>query len=52
MQYIWCEVIQLIAGFAHRNDMLLFETSAKDGTDVELAVMMVAESMKKNCHVA
>ena len=29
----------LLQDFAHRNDMLLFETSAKDGTDVELAVI-------------
>lgn len=34
-------ILFLIQEFAHQHDMLFFETSCKDGTNVELAVMTV-----------
>ena len=40
-------IILVLQEFAHQHDMLFFETSCKDGTNVELAVMtMVAKIME------
>ena len=44
-------MVYCLQDFAHQHNMLFFETSCKDGTNVELAVMTMVAKIMENTRI-